>query len=164
MLTQQSLPSVTQLPTKAAVYGSLVGLLNAKDQSFGEEVVNRAATSLQQAFNEVKVLEAKLLVRFVAELVNAHVVPSDSFIALMQQLLTLATGSVNQGFIDLLLYTTILTIPFVGAHLAKQCESEFNKLIQDIEDRLAARRHTMPSTLHPYGDQVVLDEFRYQPH
>eukprot|EP00937_MAST-01D_sp_MAST-1D-sp2_P000286 g286.t1 len=82
----------SQLSPKTPTYGTLVGLLNAKEPSFGLRVLGRAMPELRLAVatlsqKPTSPLRARLLLRFVAELCNARVVRVTALLKLLTALL-----------------------------------------------------------------------------
>jgi len=102
-------PSIIDLPMKTAVYGTLVGLLNARQYHSCGSLVRETTIAMQEALENGKWRDVKLLARFFAELVNANVILPTAFLDAMNDLLgVLDEMNVNQVSILLLQFCCIL--------------------------------------------------------
>lgn len=149
--------SVTQLPVKGPVYGTLVGLVNAKNTDFGAEVVANVGERLQQALNERSVLDAKLLIRFVAELVNAHVVPPAGLIALFDLLLASAADTEEHSDLGHYAYFILAALPFAAPTLTRDLPSDLDRVLRVLQGYVASHKGPVDSILLVYPfttDQV----------
>lgn len=82
---------------KTAVYGTLVGLLNARQSHLCGSLVRETTLAMQEALDKGKWRDVKLLARFFAELVNANVILPTTFLDAMNDLLeVLDKMNVNQ--------------------------------------------------------------------
>lgn len=80
--------SILELPMKSAIYGTLTGLMNAKNMETGGHIVKMAAELLQDSLNKQLWRNVKLLLRFFGELVNSNVILPTTLLNLMGQLLS----------------------------------------------------------------------------
>lgn len=84
---------------------------------FGRDIVQRAGTVLQQYLNSHKFEEAKLIIRFIGELVNANVLLPSSYINLFNLLISgISDPSSDPNVInktDYFVYVAISTLPWV---------------------------------------------------
>jgi hypothetical protein len=80
--------SVYEQPVKTGIYGTLVGLLNTKNFEFGREIVTKVSNELQELLKNVDFRRLRLLVRFIAELVNANVLNPSTLLSLLGQFLS----------------------------------------------------------------------------
>merc|ERR1711904_86894 len=75
-------------PYKAPVYATLIGLLNHRRSDFGTDFMRRLSDEMGAAIKGSKIHTAKLLLRLLAEMVNASVVVPSSFVTFLKQLTT----------------------------------------------------------------------------
>lgn len=80
--------SILELPMKSAIYGTLTGLMNAKNMETGGHIVKMAAELLQDSLDKQLWRNVKLLLRFFGELVNSNVILPTTLLNLMGQLLS----------------------------------------------------------------------------
>ncbi len=144
--------SVTQLPVKTPVYGTLVGLINAKNVDFGKDVVERVSANLESALAKRDIMQVKMLLRFLAELTNAHVLAVPSLISLVNQLIDRAHSSANGHFY---VYAVLMMLPFVGAYLSRHFPQDLQRLIMALESYLADHKFPVNPLIAPYPTQEV---------
>ena len=72
-----------RLPDKVTIYTTLIGLLNVKNYNFGGECVELLVKSLKDCLKSCKWAPARHLLRFLADLVNCHVVSAGSLLQLL---------------------------------------------------------------------------------
>lgn len=72
---------------KSAIYGTLTGLLNAKNAETGGTIVKMASDLLQESLTKYQWRNVKLLLRFFGELVNSNVILPTTLLQVMEQLL-----------------------------------------------------------------------------
>ena len=73
-----------RLPDKCTIYTTLIGLLNTKNYNFGGECVELLIRNLKECLKSgSKWDEARYLVRFIADLVNCHVISAGSLLQLL---------------------------------------------------------------------------------
>jgi len=120
------LTAAGQLSLQTPVYATLVGLLNARDEEFGAKVVKGGAVRLDAMIRQGRWVNAKLVLRFLAELVNARVVKAEGEGSL-GELLTTLLGLLNEpdeavppARKDLYLYLVVSVLPWVWDALAKE--------------------------------------------
>ena len=110
--------SVRKLPTKTAVYGTLVGLINTTDPEFGQQVVDMAMQELQECLDNGVGSGCKLLLRFLAELVQANVVPPADLLRIFNELIEAgADFERSKHNCDFYVYLVVITLPYVGHQL-----------------------------------------------
>nr|KAG5706568.1 hypothetical protein BaRGS_028739 [Batillaria attramentaria] len=69
---------VVSMPEKLTVYTTLVGLLNAKNYTCGGEFVEMLVRNLKESLKTGQWEEARMMVRFLSDLVNCHVLVAAS--------------------------------------------------------------------------------------
>ncbi|GBM42858.1 Nuclear cap-binding protein subunit 1 [Araneus ventricosus] len=109
---------VTRLPEKTTIYTTLVGLLNVRNYNFGGEFVELLVKSLREALKSRKFEDARVTVRFLADLVNCHVISAGSMINFLQALADVSgeTG-IPQVRADFYVYTVLCALPWVSINI-----------------------------------------------
>lgn len=69
-----------RLPDKCTIYTTLIGLLNTKDYNFGGECVELLIKAMKDCLRTGKWDSARHVLRFVADLVNCHVISAGSLL------------------------------------------------------------------------------------
>lgn len=72
---------------KSAIYGTLTGLLNAKNAQIGGTIVTMASDLLHESLAKYQWRNVKLLLRFFGELVNSNVILPTTLLNTMEQIL-----------------------------------------------------------------------------
>ncbi|KAL6042364.1 Nucleic acid dioxygenase ALKBH1 [Balamuthia mandrillaris] len=164
---------IANLPVKAGVYGTLVGLINTKDAAFGKEVVARVMSALQQGLDGKDAPSVKCHLRFLAELVNANVILPTSFLDVVQPLLALLqqrqedeeeredeqkkdeeeeeaneerrrkVGRAPPQFRDVVALALLKAIPFVAREFVERCSDRFERAWHILEDYIQDRAHNL---------------------
>lgn len=161
-ITSMLFSCITQLPVKTPVYGTLVGLINAKNADFGREVVSKVGERLQQALHDRSALDVKLLTRFLAELVNAHVLPAADLVALFDLLLASAAeldDSLQHSDLEHYAYVVLITIPFVAATLLRDLPDELDRLLRTLQRYVDAHKCPINPLTLVYPDPEAQDYF-----
>jgi len=132
------------LPTKTPVYGTLVGLLNARSFDFGRDLVQKLSVKLQENItNQTHLDEVRMLLRFVGELTKAKVIPASNLITLMNEILRVVREAVDdtrkKRRSDYYCFVLLSMIPWVAKELEEKESQEFNTLLSNIESFLAKR-------------------------
>ena len=103
LILQLILDCVVELPAQTPVYGTLAGLLNASitdgtaNSCFGAAIVAACQERFQTALDEGNNLHARLLLRFLSELVNTNTLDPDSLLQLFTALVESAIASANEA-------------------------------------------------------------------
>eukprot|EP01132_Coremiostelium_polycephalum_P000544 gene544-686_t len=131
---------ISSLPFKTPIYGTLVGLINLKNFEFGKEIVCGLVDELNDALAKKKFISAKLLIRFIIELVHANVLPSNAVFEIFEALLSVLNGEYTQNKADFYVYLVLVTIPWAGEHLSHTNEGQLNALIEELESYVGGNR------------------------
>jgi len=132
---------VVSLPEKLTVYTTLVGLLNAKNYNCGGEFVEMLVRSLKDALKTGEFENARMMVRFLADLVNCHVLVASSLIQMYDSFVevTLEDG-IPQVRSDIYVYLVLSSLPWVGRELYEKKEKELDDVLQTIDGYLSKRQ------------------------
>ncbi|VVC44097.1 Hypothetical protein CINCED_3A017899 [Cinara cedri] len=128
------------MPEKCTIYSTLVGLLNAKNYNFGGEFVENIVRAFKDSLKNNSWNEARVVLRFIGDLVNCHVVSASSFVQLMSSLLDVAKeDGVPNVRKDWYCYAVMSCLPWVGRELYEKRESPLEMLLTTIEVYLNKR-------------------------
>jgi len=153
-----------KLPDKCTIYTTLIGLLNTKNYNFGGECVEMLVKSLKDCLKSCKWTNARYLLRFLADLVNCHVVSAGSLLQLLDNFVdaTLEEG-VPQVRRDWFAYSVLSALPWVGRELYEKKESELDRMLGSLESYIKRRRKIHHNALrvfqsdHPHPQEEYLD-------
>jgi len=154
----------TKLPDKCTIYTTLIGLLNTKNYNFGGECVELLLKSLKDCLKSLKWSAARFLLRFLADLVNCHVVSAASLLQLLDNFVDAALEEgVPQVRRDWFAYSVLSALPWVGRELYEKKESELDRMLGSLEGYIKRRRKIHHSALrvflseHPHPQEEYLD-------
>lgn len=118
---------------KSAIYGTLTGLMNAKNMETGGHIVKMASELLQESLDKQLWRNVKLLLRFFGELVNSNVILPTTLLNLMGQLLSVLEEPTVIRVCVIWLFTSVfLTFPDFTVDLPKNAidhEYTFTRLV-----------------------------------
>ncbi|KAK3584715.1 hypothetical protein CHS0354_036492 [Potamilus streckersoni] len=158
------LECVIKLPEKLTVYTTLVGLLNAKNYNCGGEFVELLVRHLKEALKTGEYESALTMVRFLADLVNCHVIVAGSLLAMFDNFIEVTLeDSIPQVRSDWYVYAVLSALPWVGRELYEKKETEFNKMHLSIDSYISKRQKIHAPALrvwttdHPHPQEEYLD-------
>merc|ERR1719357_208434 len=153
-----------KLPDKCTIYTTLIGLLNTKNYNFGGECVELLVKSLKDSLKGCRWSSARYLLRFLADLVNCHVVSAGSLLQLLDNFVDAALEEgVPQVRRDWFAYSVLSALPWVGRELYEKKESELDRMLGSLESYIKRRNKTHHSALrvfksdHPHPQEEYLD-------
>lgn len=137
--------SVIYLPVKVTAYSTLIGLLNIKNEKYGKEIIDNAAKLLSNLLQDQELNKVKILVRFLACLVNANVLLDASLIDLFDHFLSAIgdedlsnkkqSSQSNSSLLtqtisatqrsDFYVFLVLQTLPWVSLRLNKQRKKKY---------------------------------------
>lgn len=146
---------VTRLPEKTTIYTTLVGLLNVRNYNFGGEFVELLVKSLRESLKSRYFEEARVTVRFLADLVNCHVISAGSMVNFLQTLADVSgeTG-IPQVRADYYVYTVLCALPWVGRELYEKKDNELDYLLRMIDDYISKRHKVHLPSLKVWQSNV----------
>ncbi|KAF9425880.1 Component of the cap-binding complex (CBC) [Entomortierella beljakovae] len=131
---------ILELPMKSAIYGTLTGLLNAKNMQTGGTIVTMASDLLQENLAKCQWRNVKLLLRFFGELVNSNVILPTTLLNVMDQFLAvLEEETVVRARADCAVYCVLATLPWCAADMRDRNPHDFEKILGKVEDYMLAR-------------------------
>ncbi|KAF7274780.1 hypothetical protein GWI33_012549 [Rhynchophorus ferrugineus] len=123
-----------RMPEKCTIYTTLVGLLNAKNFNFGGEFVEYMVKTFKEALKSCRWDAARYSLRFLADLVNCHVISAASLQQLLDNMISAANeDNVPQVRRDWYIFAILSTLPWVGRELFEKKEQALEHLLVQIE-------------------------------
>lgn len=130
-----------ELPEKTCIYTTLVGLINVKSYELGGQIVEALVQYLKECLRKEKWNEARFVIRFLADLVNCHVVNHASLIHLFETLIEVTMEeSIPQVRSDFFIYCVLSCLPWVGGELSDKKEQELDQILNSIHEYLSNRK------------------------
>lgn len=153
-----------RMPEKCTIYTTLVGLLNAKNFNFGGEFVEYMVRTFKDSLKACKWDAARYALRFLADLVNCHVLSASSLLQLLDNMIDAANeDNVPQVRRDWYVFAILSTLPWVGRELYEKKESALERLLVSIEVFLNKRSKKHHNALrvwaldNPHPQEEYLD-------
>ncbi|CAI8004654.1 Nuclear cap-binding protein subunit 1, partial [Geodia barretti] len=138
--------SVTTLTEKITIYSTLVAILNARQYNFGEELLEVLMEDLRNALALQEMEKARILVRFLADLVNAKVVASSSIMTLFDTFITVTyEPDIPHTRSDWYVYMILSALPWVSSMHAYAIAST----VSTVTNAAHCRRANLPLYLAP---------------
>lgn len=141
-----------QMPEKCTIYSTLVGLLNAKNYNFGGEFVEQLVRNLKDALREGKWEASRLMIRFISDMVNCHVISTSSLLHLYD---TFVEAALEQGVPqvrkDWFIYSILTALPWVGRELFEKKENDLERIMSAIEGYLRRRNTAHVASLRVWN-------------
>ncbi|XP_038114809.1 nuclear cap-binding protein subunit 1 [Culex quinquefasciatus] len=153
-----------KMPEKCTIYSTMVGLMNAKNYNFGGEFVDHMVKAFKENLKQCKWDAARYALRFLADLVNCHVISTNSLLQLLDNMVDAANeDSVPQVRRDWYVFAVLSTLPWVGRELYEKKESALENLLVRIEVFLNKRTKKHHNSLRvwsvdaPHPQEEYLD-------
>eukprot|EP00898_Chlorokybus_atmophyticus_P006479 jgi/Chlat1/6832/Chrsp51S00508 len=147
--------SVLELPTKVHIYGVLVGLLNKDNRPVVAEIVERTHTELQHGLDSAGVNTIKVLLRFLAALVNSSVLAPATLLEVAGKMVGYALETAGrpdrpvwQPRADYYVFAVLAMLPWGALTLAEKATEGFEALLSSTEEYMQKRRSFAPAALH----------------
>ncbi|CAG5121145.1 unnamed protein product, partial [Candidula unifasciata] len=155
---------VVSFPEKLTVYTTLVGLLNAKNYHCGGEFVEMLVRNLKDALKTGEFDNARIMVRFLSDLVNCHVLVAASLLQMFDNFVEVTLeDNIPQVRSDVYVYLVLSSLPWVGKELFEKKENELNTMLVTIENYLSKRQKVHLAALRvwsgdgPHPQEEYLD-------
>lgn len=150
------------LPDKCTIYTTLIGLLNTKNYNFGGECVELLIKSMKDSLKTVKWEQARFALRFIADLVNCHVISAGSLLQLMDNFVDAALEEgVPQVRRDWFAYAVLSCLPWVGRELYEKKESELDRMLGSLEGYIKRRNKTHHNALRVFQSDTPHPQEEY---
>lgn len=152
------------LPDKITVYTTLVGLLNVKNYTCGEDFLDLMVDNLKDVLKDGSFERAQLMIRFLADLVNTKVIVPSSLMNLFENFLAVTMeDDVMQVRSDWYVHAVLLSLPWAGKELWDKRAADCERLFNTIENYLSKRQKTHMNGLrvwssdHQHPQEEYLD-------
>lgn len=151
-----------KMPEKCTIYTTLVGLLNAKNYNFGGEFVEYMVRTFKESLKMCKWENARYSLRFLADLVNCHVISASSLLQLLDNMIETANeDNVPQVRRDWYIFAILSTLPWVGRELYEKKEQALEDLLVHIEVFLNKRSKKHHAALRVWAVDVPNPQEEY---
>ncbi|CAH1254808.1 NCBP1 [Branchiostoma lanceolatum] len=151
-----------QLPEKLSVYTTLVGLLNARNYNFGGEFVDAMVKRFKDSLKENKFEEGRVIVNFLADLVNCHVIAAPSLLAWYEAFVNVTLeDDIPQVRPDWFVYATLSTLPWVARELYEKKEAEMERLLTNIDAYISKRQKAHVPILRVWSSDIPHPQEEY---
>lgn len=154
--------SAIRAPEKCTIYTTLVGLLNAKNFNFGGEFVEYMVRTFKESLKLCKWDAARYALRFLADLVNCHVISATSLLQLLDNMMECANEeNVPRVRRDWYCFAVLSTLPWVGRELYEKKEQALEHLMVQIEVFLNKRNKKHHNALRVWAVDVPHPQEEY---
>lgn len=155
---------VTNLPEKATIYSTLVGLLNEKSFDFGSDFLEMLMSNLKEVISNGRFERGRLMIRFLCDLINCNFLVAASLISFLEGFLKAAfeTG-VPQVRSDWFIFTILSSLPWCGRELATKKPKDLERILEEIDvylggrDKLHVKALRVWSSDKPHPQEEYLD-------
>jgi len=147
VLLQLIIPIIFVQPVKTPFYGTLVGLLNAKNPQLGKDIVSQLHVELQSSIDNLDNYKLRLLLRYCVELIETRVLTSDSFVELLEKLFPLFSGLNDVAELpkcEFYLSIILDVLPFAGRMLFNRHKKVLFSLMELLTETIRKREKILP--------------------
>ncbi|KAM3721198.1 Nuclear cap-binding protein [Dirofilaria immitis] len=124
---------ICYLPEEITAYSTLAGLLNSRKQKFGFELLHQLLEVLREKLLSANFIHALHIVIFVADLINCHVVSSNSLVEFYESFMEAACEeNVPQVRSDWFVYAVLYSLPWAGPELNDREKEPLDNLLEGI--------------------------------
>ncbi|XP_066930378.1 nuclear cap-binding protein subunit 1-B-like [Clytia hemisphaerica] len=155
---------VTNLPEKATIYSTLVGLLNEKSFDFGADFLDMLMSNLKEVISNGRFERGRLMIRFLCDLINCNFLVAASLISFLEGFVNVALEqNIPQVRSDWFIFTILSSLPWCGRELASKKPKELDHLLDEIEmylrrrDKLHVKALRVWSSDKPHPQEEYLD-------
>ncbi|CAO3608326.1 unnamed protein product [Cunninghamella blakesleeana] len=159
MIQETLLACVLEIPAKAPIYGTLIGLLNVSNHSIVVKLMEKFNDILKESAEKLDWFKLKQLVRFYGELVNANVISPSAYCQLLEDVL-MDLDQIDQlkHRLDCVVYIVLSSLPWSGKELSDRCSSDLNAILSKIDIYMTKRGSTDLPVLKVFQDDKDSDE------
>uniref|UniRef100_T1JFR5 Nuclear cap-binding protein subunit 1 n=1 Tax=Strigamia maritima TaxID=126957 RepID=T1JFR5_STRMM len=151
-----------KMPEKTTVYSTLVGLLNARNYNCGGEFVEMMVRSFKDCLKACEFENARIMVRFLADLVNCHVIFASSLLNMFESMVQVTSeDAIPQVRSDWYVFAVLSTLPWVGRELYEKKEQDLDKLLMAIEGYISKRNKSHQSALRVWNTDTPHPQEEY---
>ncbi|RCH93239.1 Component of the cap-binding complex (CBC), partial [Rhizopus stolonifer] len=156
---------ITELPAKAPVYGTLIGLLNVSSHDIVAKLMTEFNKTLEEAITDSNWFKLKQLLRFYGELVNSNVILPTTYCGLVNDVLApLDQPNQLRQRLDCFVYIVSMALFWCGTELNNRCPTELEHILKKIEDYMQRRgtvasldllKHEENASIHTYETNTL---------
>ncbi|XP_047334157.1 nuclear cap-binding protein subunit 1-like [Impatiens glandulifera] len=154
------------LPHKIPFYGTVLGLLNLENESFGKDVLESIQKNFQEALYVEDCNKIRILLRFLTVLTCSKVLQPSSLVVVYETLLSSAATTVDeekgnpswQARADFYIACILSCLPWGGAELVEQLPEEIERVMVGIEAYLRIRKHISDIGFSVFEDFIGIDK------
>ena len=147
---------ITQLTVKTSLYSTVIALVNSEEKGFGEDALEEATKLLGATIRECEWCSAALLVRFICDLANTHMVPGEQIALFLQKLAReLSNPPIQRG--ETYCYLVLAALPWCGKVLSSEAPASFKVLMEEIENYFRRRKCASCGWLYNAGPGCNVD-------
>lgn len=151
-----------KMPEKTTVYSTLVGLLNARNYNCGGEFVEMMVRNFKDALKACQFENARIMMRFLADLVNCHVISAGSLLNLFDSMAeTTLEDNIPQVRSDWYVFGVLSTLPLVGRELYEKKEQDFDRLLTTIDTYIGKRQKPYHAALRVWSSDTPHPQEEY---
>jgi len=141
---------VEGLPLKAPIYGTLVGLVNNAEESFGQKVLGGLQKRLNDYIEPIEAAEnlkkIRVLTKFLASLTNANVVRPSDFLSCVSKFADQLENDLKALLKDNTAHIVISMLLTAGQHLAESQTEKLNVIMGKLEEYFESRTPSLSET------------------
>ncbi|EDO33158.1 predicted protein [Nematostella vectensis] len=150
------------LPEKISIYSTLVGLLNVKTYKCGEEFLDMMINNIKDVMANHQFERARLMIRFMSDLVNCRVILPISLIELFEKFMAASMESdVPQVRTDWFVYCILSALPWTGKELSDKKGSDLERLLTTVDSYISQRKKTHIPALRVWSTDDVHPQEEY---
>ncbi|KAJ3217526.1 Nuclear cap-binding protein subunit 1 [Dinochytrium kinnereticum] len=148
---------IMELPLKCKIYSWLSALLNSGNAELVGSLIENVVSSMAERYTSGDLLSVKLCLRFLAELVIAHVLSPESFFLSMEKFIETASGlsSTWPMISDSIVFSVLTAIAWVAAEMNTVAPTLLAKFMHQMATYMQQRAEA------PYGRDLVLRACSY---
>ncbi|MCP9260010.1 hypothetical protein DINM_003398 [Dirofilaria immitis] len=155
---------ICYLPEEITAYSTLAGLLNSRKQKFGFELLHQLLEVLQEKLLSANFIHALHIVIFVADLINCHVVSSNSLVEFYESFMEAACEeNVPQVRSDWFVYAVLYSLPWAGPELNDREKEPLDNLLEGI-GKYMLERNTSHAKIEEGGGIMLLQVWSAMEH
>ncbi|TPX62408.1 hypothetical protein PhCBS80983_g00437 [Powellomyces hirtus] len=147
---------ISQMPHKVCLYGILSGLVNAQSSAAGAVFIEVAHDTIQDALKLNNFRTVKIMLRYLAELVNVNMIPPAQLITVYDLLLSvLNEPAVRLERTDAFVYALLASIPWAAADLNVRAPDELTRIMMVVETYMNRRRENLAGSEIPLAMEAL---------
>ncbi|KAI0988679.1 hypothetical protein GJ496_004381 [Pomphorhynchus laevis] len=124
---------IFEVPEKITIYSTLIGVMNARNSSFGSGFLQSLWTELHRCLSRGEFTHVQRIIRFICDLINSKVITAESLLNLLGILINTADDSSGgERRSDFFIYIVLSSLPWCGKQLYESRPQALNQLLNSI--------------------------------